>query len=77
LIPGGELVTLPLPVPFFPTVSVWLGGTSGIRLKVAVTERAWSMVTVQAPVPEQAPPQPAKLEPASAVGVSVTDEPSE
>jgi hypothetical protein len=37
----GELVTVPLPVPFFPTVSVKLGGgTTGIRSKVAVTDRA-------------------------------------
>src|SRR5919108_473992 len=42
-IPAGELDTLPLPVPALLTVSVWLG-----KSKVAVTERAWSIVTVQA-----------------------------
>jgi hypothetical protein len=44
-------------------------------LKVAVTERAWLIVTVQAPVPEQSPLQPAKVEPAVGVGVSVTTVP--
>jgi hypothetical protein len=33
------------------------------------------MVTVHAPVPEQAPPQPAKVEPAAGVAVSVTEVP--
>ena len=42
-------------------------------MKVAVTVRAWLMVTVQVPVPEQVSPlQPAKLDPALAVAVSVT-----
>src|SRR5215207_10641068 len=43
------------------------------RLYVAVTLRAWSIVTTQVPVPEQpAPLQPANVEPVSAVAVSVT-----
>jgi hypothetical protein len=71
-IPAGELETLPLPVPALLTVSVWLG-----RSKVAVTERAWSIVTVHGPVPVQSPLQPVKVEPGVAVGVSVTDVPSE
>src|SRR5688572_7570825 len=34
------------------------------------------MVTMQAPVPPHAPPQPAKVEPPAGVGVSVTTVPS-
>lgn len=41
-------------------------------MNVAVTERAALIVTVHAPVPEQSPLQPVKLEPASAAAVSVT-----
>src|SRR5205823_13880690 len=68
LIPAGELVTVPLPVPALLTVSAKLG-----RLKVAVTVVAAMTVTVQAPVPEHPPPlQPVKVEPAAAVAVSVT-----
>src|SRR6266550_3954752 len=63
VIPAGELVTVPLPVPALLTVSA----------KVAVTVVAAKTVTVQAPVPEQPPPlQPLKVEPAAAVAVSVT-----
>src|SRR5207249_577708 len=68
VIPAGELVTVPLPVPALLTVSAKLG-----RAKVAVTVVAAETVTVQAPVPEQPPPlQPLKVEPAAAVAVSVT-----
>jgi len=68
LIPAGELVTVPLPVPALLTVSAKLG-----RAKVAVTVVAALRVTVQAPVPEQPPPlQPVKVEPAAGVAVSVT-----
>jgi hypothetical protein len=66
-IPAGELVTVPAPEPAFETVSVW-----STRAKPAVTARSWSIVTVQVPVPLQAPPQPVKLELAPAVAVSVT-----
>src|SRR5205809_863058 len=42
-------------------------------LKVAVTLRAWIMLTVQVPVPlHPSPLQPAKLEPLAALAVSVT-----
>ena len=49
---------------------------AGSRLNVAVTERAAVIDTLQAPVPAQAPAQPAKTEPGEAVGVSATDVPS-
>src|SRR6058998_3905639 len=55
--PAGALVTVPLPTPALVTVSVkdWIA-------KVAVTEVAALIVTVQVPVPEQPPPlQPAKV----------------
>jgi hypothetical protein len=38
----------------------------------ALTERAALIVTVHAPVPEQAPDQPVKREPGDADAVSVT-----
>src|SRR5438046_8470098 len=61
LIPAGELVTVPLPVPAGLTVSEKVG--SG---KAAVTTLAADSVIVQAPVPEQPPPvQPVKAEPAT------------
>jgi len=64
-------VTVPAPVPPFVTDSV-----TGSRLKVAVTEVG--AVTVQVPVPEQAPPvQPAKDEPAAAVAVKVRTVPGD
>src|SRR2546427_6989810 len=68
LIPAGELVTVPLPVPALLTVSAKLG-----RLKVAVTVVAAETVTAHVPVPEQPPPlQPLKVEPAAGAAVSVT-----
>ena len=68
VIPAGELVTVPLPVPALLTVSAKLG-----RLKVAVTVVAAETVTTHDPVPEQLPPlQPLKIEPAAGVAVSVT-----
>ena len=39
---------------------------------VAVTDRAWFIVTTQDPVPEQASDQPEKTEPGSGVARSVT-----
>src|SRR5436309_2671942 len=68
VIPAGELVTVPLPVPTLLTVSAKLG-----RLKVAVTVVAVETVTAQVPVPEHPPPlQPVKVEPAAGAAVSVT-----
>jgi len=70
-IPAGELVTVPLPVPDFDTVSA-----NDDCMKLAVTVWAALIVTVQEPVPVQPPPlQPVNVEPAAAVAVSVTDEP--
>ncbi len=65
LIPVGEELTVPLPalVTVRPKV---------LRLKVAVTDRAASIVTIQVPVPEHAPLQPAKTESADGMAVRVT-----
>jgi hypothetical protein len=66
LMPAGLLlVTVPVPVPFFVTVKV-----TGVAVKVAVTEAA--AVTAHVPVPEHAPLQPAKVEPAAGAAVRVT-----
>jgi hypothetical protein len=70
LMPEGLLDTEPPPVPARVTVS----GKVAV-LNVAVTFRAALIVTVQEPVPVQAPLQPAKLEPEAAVVLSVTDVP--
>jgi hypothetical protein len=44
-------------------------------LNVAVTARAWVIDTVQAPVPEQAPLQPANVELLAVAAVKVTEVP--
>lgn len=51
------------------------GGTPGGALKLAVTDFAASMVKAHAPVPVQAPPQPANSEPLAGVAVSATTVP--
>src|SRR5262245_22716620 len=68
--PAGLEVTVPLPVPFLPTLSVncW-------TLKLAVTEAAAFIVTLHAPVPEQAPLQPVNVEPPVGVAVRLTTVP--
>ena len=43
-----------------------------LLLKLAVTLRALAMLTLQLPVPLQAPPQPAKLLPDAGCAVKVT-----
>jgi hypothetical protein len=69
--PAGELVTAPEPFPDFVTVSV-----KDDCMKVAVTEVAAFIVTVQEPVPVQPPPlQPVNVDPAAAAAVRVTDVP--
>src|SRR5207247_6584939 len=68
LIPTGELVTVPLPVPAGVTVRVKL-----CRVKVAVTVVAAETVTKHEPVPEQPPPlPPVQVEPPAGRAVSVT-----
>src|SRR6266704_3302625 len=65
---AGELVTVPVPVPFLVTVSGKL-----CSVKVAVTVVAAVMVTTHGPVPEHPPPlQPVKVEPVAGLAVSVT-----
>src|SRR5512145_2688211 len=60
------LPTVPLPVPARATASVQC-----VRVKVAVAVLAASIVTVQGPLPAQAPLQPANADSAAAVGVRV------
>jgi len=72
LIPLGLLVTFPLPVP----ASVTVNGKVTM-LKVAVTDLAALMVTEHLPVPVQAPPHPAKVEPEAGDAVRVTTVPAE
>ena len=69
-IPGGSLVTVPLPVPALLTDKAWNTGSS---VKVAVTDCAALIVTTHAPVPLQcaAPPREARSRPPR-VAVSVT-----
>ena len=71
-IPEGVLVTVPVPVPLLDTVRVT---GPAFPVKVAPTDLAASMVTLQAPIPVQAPLQPAKVEPESAVAVEFTTAP--
>src|SRR5215471_14102389 len=60
LMPAGELVIVPTPVPAFDTVSA-----RDVCTKVAVTVVAAFTVTAQVPVPAQPPPlQPLKVDPA-------------
>jgi hypothetical protein len=70
LIPDGELVTVPVPVPVFTSVraKLWI-------VNVAVADLAAFIVTTQLPVPVQAPLQPLKVDPAAAAAVSVTEVP--
>jgi hypothetical protein len=68
LMPAGALVTVPDPAPERLTVSA-----NDWRAKLAVTDVAALIVTVQVPVPEQPPPvQPVNVAPAEGVAVSVT-----
>src|SRR5439155_14234150 len=68
VIPTGELVTVPLPVPPGVTVRVKV-----CSVKVAVTVVAAESVTTHTPEPEQPPPlQPGQVEPAAGAAVTVT-----
>ena len=72
--PAGLLATVPVPPPCFTTVSVRVTGVGDVNC--AVTLRAWVIVTVQVPVPEQPDPlQPAKFDPVASCAVSCTTVP--
>jgi hypothetical protein len=64
---------VPVPVPALLTVSSYVGVWG--RLNVAVTFFGPSIVKLQEPVPEHAPDQPVKVEPAADEAVSVTEVP--
>jgi hypothetical protein len=71
--PPTLLVTVPDPVPTLLTDNVYELATA---VKVAVTDRAEDMATTQVlEVPEQPPPQPAKVDPPLATAVNVTLDP--
>jgi hypothetical protein len=68
LMPAGDEVTVPAPVPALLTVSA-----NGASAKVAVTVVAAVIVTTHEPVPLQPPPdQPLKIDPPAGVAVSVS-----
>lgn len=68
-IPVGLLITVPLPVPPLLTFNVYEVDMS----KLAVTEMASVMLTVQTPVPVQPPPlHPVNVDPLPATAVRVT-----
>ena len=72
LMPPGELVTAPVPVPLGATLNVNCGGGGAVpELKFAVATTAELIVSVQLPVPEQAPLQPVKVDPAFGVAMRV------
>jgi hypothetical protein len=66
-IPAGADVTVPVPVPAVATVSA-----SVSSVNVAVTDFTASIVTMHAPVPEHAPPQPVNVEPVACACASIT-----
>lgn len=61
--------------PKFRLVGVRFTAGLPLELKVAVTALAADIVTPQVSVPEQAPLQPAKVDPADAGAVKVTTVP--
>ena len=71
--PGGVMVTLPVPLPALFKAN---GRVAVVVLKLAVTLRTLSMLTVQLLVPLQAPLQPAKLLPDAEYAAKVTDVPA-
>ena len=69
--PAGALVTVPLPVPALLTVSV-----KDCNEKVAVTDLAALILTVQVPLPEQPLPfHRLNVEPTAGTAVKVTEAP--
>jgi len=73
LIPAGLEVTVPAPVPVGITVKT--GVVAATVPNVAVTPVAAGTVTVQVPMPLQAPLQPANDDPEAGVAVRVTGVP--
>jgi hypothetical protein len=71
LIPEGLLVIVPDPEPDFETVKLYETDLA----KVAATDFAAVIVTVQAPVPEHDPDQPEKVDPLVGEAAKVTDFP--
>jgi hypothetical protein len=69
------LVTPVATLPKFRLVGVSVTAGLLLELNVAVTALAALMVTLQLPVPVQAPLQPAKVDPVAAVSVKVTTVP--
>ena len=70
LIPGGDEVTVPLPIPVVDTVSV-----NRLSMKIAVTDLDDDIETVHvAPETESQPVHPVKSEFAAGAAVSVTCE---
>lgn len=72
--PGGLAVTVPPPLPYRFTVREFVAGRAGVLRKLADTDRAAVIVTVQLmPLTESHPVQPPKVEltPGSAVNVTL------
>ena len=67
LMPEGELTMVPSPFAICCLSTVSLTGPAN----TACTAFAWFMVTEQAPLPEQAPVQPVKVEPVEGLAVRV------
>ena len=68
--PVGLLVIVPEPVPDLETVRGYV-----FKVNAAFAVLLEFIVTVQLPVPEQAPDQPEKVEPAEGEAVRVTEVP--
>jgi len=74
-------VNVSVPVDEFPPITlvgltvIEESAAGGMELNVALTDFAASMVTLQAPVPLQAPLQPANVEPESGVAAKLTTVP--